>query len=504
VPPPATAALDLERELRLSAEILDTLAALVVVLDAEGRIVRFNRACQELSGYALAEAVGRRVLDLLIPPDEREAVQGVFARLRSGGPASRFENDWLTRDGERRRIAWSNRALRGSGGAVELVIGTGIDVTEERRAERELRERNERLHGIVDSAVEAILTIDEKGEIQLANRAATRVFGWSESELVGMNVRELMTPPHRERHDGYLARYLATGEARIIGIGREVTALRKDGTPFPVELSVSESHLGARRLFTGIVRDLSERRRAEEALRESQRRTRAAEELASIGNLAAGLAHEVGSPINVILGYAKMIERSTPDPETAERVRIIAEQVHRVSRLIQALLDMARPHPPQRVPVELCKVADEALAFLEQKLARLGIAVERRFEPVPALCADPEKLQQLFLNLFLNAADAMPEGGRLRVAIAPLGADEVELRVADTGVGMDAQTCQRIFEPFFSTKARGAGNGLGLAVSRGIVTDHGGHIEVESQPGRGSEFRIALPLAPPPRPAEAA
>ena len=244
-----------------------------------------------------------------------------------------------------------------------------------------------------------------------------------------------------------------------------------------------------------ILRDLSERRRVEEERREAERRARTAEELASVGTLTAGIAHDVGTPMGVILGYAEMLERSLEQPRNKERAAIIAEQVRRVRELLQTLLNLARPCQARRVPVDLERTLERSLAFFQEKLRRYGIAVERRYEAVPAVRGDPDRLQQVFLNLFVNAADAMPEGGTLDIGLEAAAEDRVAVRVRDTGVGIAPEALGRVFEAFYTTKERGMGTGLGLLVARGIVLDHGGAIHVASEPGKGTEFVVQLPIA---------
>jgi len=242
-----------------------------------------------------------------------------------------------------------------------------------------------------------------------------------------------------------------------------------------------------------LARDLGHR---DEELRLTSRRARAAEELASVATLAAGLAHEIGTPMGVIQGHAEALEPSITDERGRWRLRTIREQVDRISRIIQALLNMARPHETVREPVALEPLLETTLSFLGVKLRRRGIEVEREFEPTPSVRGDGEKLQQLFLNLILNAADAMENGGgSLRIGLHPIGDDGVEVVVADTGPGISSEALDQIFEPFFTTKPAGQGNGLGLVVAEGIVHDHGGEIVADSAEGKGTTFRIVLPVA---------
>jgi signal transduction histidine kinase len=228
------------------------------------------------------------------------------------------------------------------------------------------------------------------------------------------------------------------------------------------------------------------------ALRATAERARAAERLASIGTLVAGLAHEIGTPMGVIQGHAKLLEGAVSDESGRWRLRTIQEQIGRISRILQSLLNMARPGRPRRVPVDLAPLLDSTLAFVSEKFARREIRVSRDFAPCAAVSGDPERLQQVFLNLFLNAADAMPEGGELRVHVAPHGR-EVEVRIADSGHGIPAGDLARVFEPFYTTKAAGEGSGLGLAVAHGIVSEHYGTIAVVRSDASGTEFQLLLP-----------
>lgn len=231
------------------------------------------------------------------------------------------------------------------------------------------------------------------------------------------------------------------------------------------------------------------------ALRESRRRARAAEELASVGTLVAGLAHEIGTPMGVIQGHAELLESSATDERSRWRARAIGEQIGRISHIIQTLLNIARPREPVREPVELASVLVTTLSFLTDELRRRNIRVERKFEDVRTIEGDHEKLQQLFLNLFLNAIDAMPDGGALRVSLARGEEDSVAVSVVDTGVGLTEDEIARIFEPFYTTKEAGQGSGLGLMVARRIVHDHDGEVEVTSGVDRGTEFRISFPVS---------
>lgn len=242
-------------------------------------------------------------------------------------------------------------------------------------------------------------------------------------------------------------------------------------------------------------RDLEDRleTRSQE-LRETTDRAQAAEELASIATIVAGLAHEIGTPMGVIQGHAELLESSVNDERGKQRLQTIRDQIERITTIMRSLLNMARPGGRERQPVGVGALLERSLNFLTEKFRVRRIRVSRDLADGVSAFGDEEKLQQLFLNLFLNAADAMPEGGNLRVSLHTLGPDLLEVLVIDDGRGMPSEELQRVFEPFYTTKGAGQGTGLGLVVARGIVRDHGGTIGVTSEPGQGTEFRVVLPI----------
>lgn len=352
--------------------------------------------------------------------------------------------------------------------------------------DNDARDTAARLESIVESAVDGVLSIDEAGTIESVNQAAVDIFGYRREELIGSPVTMLMPSPYREEHDGYVERYLDTGDARIIGRGREVAGRRKDGTEFPLYLAVSEGQHRESRVFTGIVRDLSDLRIAEE-------RARSAEQLASLSLLTAGIAHDIGTPMNVILGYADMLKDSLSNEKDRRRAAIISEQVRRVTNLIETLLNIARPHEMIRAPILAADVMDHALDFFREKLRSRGVEVDRSYVGRGEIVGDKDRLEQTFLNLIVNAADAMPRGGKLTVSVETGEDDWIEIGLRDTGEGIEADMLERIFEPFHSTKARGEGTGLGLVVCRSIVLAHHGTIGVESEVGQGTRFLLRFP-----------
>ncbi len=349
----------LQKERDFITAVLDTAGALVVVLDTDGRILRFNRACEKTTGYTFQEVKEKKVWDFLLLPEETEPVKAIFQALRGGQLSNNHANYWVTKERKRRLITWSNTIMLNNQRDVEYIIGTGLDVT-----------------------------------------------------------------------------------------------------------------------------DLKQ-------MREQLRRT---ERVAELGTLASGMAHEIGTPMNVILGRAEYLMRRTVDETTKKGLEIIITQVERITRIMNQLLTFARRRPIQRRAIDLRHTIKDALDVLEDRLKRHQIHVETRFEPgVPLVHADPDQMTQVLLNLFINAVHAMPEGGTLRLELDVAG-DHVRMTVTDSGQGIPPEHLPKIFDPFFTTKDVGKGTGLGLTVVHGIVQEHGGSITVESQPGRGTTFALYLPI----------
>jgi PAS domain S-box-containing protein len=374
-----------------------------------------------------------------------------------------------------------------------------------RRVESEERAlRSERvLRSIFDTAAEAIVTIDTRGLIESVNRAAERMFGWTAEELVGRNVSLLMPAPNAEQHDDYIRRYLGTGQPRVIGIGREVVGLRKDGSTFPLDLSVGEFVADEGRKFTGILRDLTERKRLEDEFRQAQK-------MEAVGRLASGIAHDFNNLLAGVIGCSNMARKTLPaEAPAAQLIDEIKGAAERGASLSRQLLNFSRQRPSEPAPLELDSIVRTAANMLRQVLGD-QVELELDLSPTGApVFGDASKLEQVLMNLAINARDAMRAGGRLRITteelelthttrVGPLPAGSyVRLSVQDTGAGIDPAIRERIFEPFFTTKPIGEGTGLGLYTVYALVDQMGGFVDFESELGRGTVFRILLPRRDP-------
>lgn len=339
---------------------------------------------------------------------------------------------------------------------------------------------------VIETATEGIVTTSATGTIETFNAAAEKMFGWDAGEAIGQNVRILMPNPYRNEHDGYLRRYRETGERRIIGIGREVVGRHRDGSTFPIALSVGEGEVDGRTFFTAILSDLSERH-------DMQRKLTQAERLAAVGELAAGVAHEVNNPINTMINCAQLIQDGD-DPELNSRD--IIEEGQRIAEIVRDLLQFARDDQDTPQETSLQEVVQRTLRLVGENLKRHGIRLDVDVpDDLPQVLARPQQIQQVLLNLIINAKDAVqPQPGDREVTLrAGFDAEEAHMSVADNGPGLPEELGERIFEPFITTKRARGGTGLGLSISKSIVEGYGGRLEVETAPGEGTTFRFFLP-----------
>jgi PAS domain S-box-containing protein len=486
------------RDFEELAQVLDLTN--LVIHQADGAIVHWTTGCERLYGWTRQEATGRIVHDLLATryPQPREAI---LAKLREKG-SWQGELEHHCKDGSTISIASLWVAHRSDDGAVLTILQTNNDITRLKRAQGELAQREAHLRSILDTVPEAMIVIGEDGLITSFSAAAGQLFGYGEEEVLGRNVKMLMPPPYREGHDGYLERYMKTGEARIIGYGRVVTGLSKDGATFPMELAVGEARASGKRIFTGFIRDLTSRQKMEEELRQSQK-------MEAIGQLTGGLAHDFNNLLTVITGNLEMLEASLDTPAQRELLGEARDAAEDGAKLTGQLLAFGRRQPLNPNLADIGKIVADFADLLRRTL---GEAIELRMIVTgsPHLAVvDASQLQNALLNLVINARDAMERGGRLTIEIsqARLDADYAQMypevrtgryvliAVTDTGAGMSEEVRLRAFEPFFTTKAMGAGTGLGLSMVYGFVKQSGGNIQLYSEPGRGASVRIFLPSA---------
>jgi two-component system sensor kinase FixL len=465
--------------------VLNTTVDGIIVIDAKGRIEAFNRGAQNLFGYPEEEVLGRNV-SILMPSPDHEQHDTYLERYLSTGEASII--------GIGRQV--TGRRRDGTTFPVQLSVGemriggerkfTGMlhDLTKRVHLEDALGVSEARWRAIVDSAVDGIVVIDAHGRIEAFNHAAERLFGYTIDEVLGRNVDMLMPSPYHEEHDSYLSRYLATGRAKIIGRGREVQGRRKDGTTFPLHLSVGEITIQGERKFTGILHDLTSRVEMEGRLREQ-------EALARLGEMAAVIAHEVKNPLAGIRGAVQVFgSRMMREQANTQILDEIVARIDALDRMMKDLLLFARPPKPKRTPVDLVPLVRTTASLLSTDPALRDVDIEVA-GTAPPVSADADMMRVVFQNLFINSAHAMQGKGRIRVAVEPLDTT-CQIAFADGGPGIPPDVREKIFTPFFTTKSRGSG--LGLPTVKRFVEAHSGQIAIECPPAGGTTVVIRLPL----------
>ena len=495
-----------EREVLAEAQaryrdLFETVPVGLMRADRDGALLDANIALAEILGASDRHSlVGRPWRDAWA--DDREW-QRWRTKLERAGVVRGLDGRLVRVDGEIRHVLLDTRVVADADGRVCAYEGSVVDVTERRQAEDHLRASEARKGAMLEASLDAVIAIDQSGRITSFNPGAERTFGHRRDQVEGRELADVLVPADlRERHRAGLARYLATGETTILGQRIEMRALRADGQEIPVELAIDRIDLPGPPEFIGYVRDISEQRRLEESARRRQ-------QIEAIGQLAGGVAHDFNNMLTVIDGFSAILLEELTNADHRTFVDGIQEASSRAKALTRQLLAFSRRQVLRPQPVDLGLLVT-GLRELIRRAVPEDIAIRIRVSPDEAVTeVGPVQLEQVLLNLVVNARDAMPSGGEIRIETGVADLEDgngsspealpsrrryAVVAVSDTGVGMDQETLAHIFEPFFTTKEVGKGTGLGLAMAYGTVTQSGGTIAVESAVGRGTTFRIHLPL----------
>jgi PAS domain S-box-containing protein len=486
-----------EAQLRL---MIDNAPGLVAMFDRDMRYVNVSK--QWLSQYALkADVIGRSHYDVF--PEIPDTWREIHRRALAGEVLRSDEDRFVRKSGAVQWLRWEVRPWRAPSGEIAGIMIFAEDITQRKIAEEALRANEARYRAIVDSSMDSIICIDERGIVQSANPATKTILGYEADELLGANVSMIMPGYHASRHDDYIEAYLETGVGKIIGIGREVTALRKGGDLIDVELSVGEWRDDAgRRFFAGALRDIGGRKRVEEELARTRR-------LESVGRLTAGFAHDFNNLLTVLAVNLELILQSASDDRIRSLARPALEAAETGAFLNRRLLSLGRKRRPGLRPINLNDRINETFGLIQRAVGQMiSVQLELAAELWLAI-ADPAEIDSAVLNLVLNSRYAMPQGGEIRIqtrnqrieeALASSGpgaraGDYVCLAVADNGEGMSEDVLRRALEPFFTTKPEQDGAGLGLSAVDSFVKGAGGFVTIESRPGAGTMVKLSLPRA---------
>lgn len=471
----------------------------IYMLDPIGHVTIWNRGAERLKGWTEEEILGQP--SALFYPGEAVAVGKPQADIERARKEGRFEEeDWrLRKDGSEFLAAVSWTALYGEGGELRGFAKIISDITEKRSAEDRLRAHESQLTAILSTVPDAMVVIDESGKMLSFSAAAEALFGFKESEVLGRNVRMLMPSPDRERHDSYIHRYLETGEKRIIGKGRVVFGQRADGSLFPMELYIGEALRGNERIFTGFVRDLTERRMIEQQMATLQAEIIHVTRVSAMGTMASTLAHELNQPIAAVANYVEAVrdQMTSPDksewPMMREALGEAASEALRAGQIVRRLREFVSRGEVEKTIESLPDLVNEASVLGLAGSREMGIEAHFDLDPgASPVLVDKVQIQQVLINLIRNACEAMADSPIKRLTISSRAEKEgdIQVTVSDTGCGMAPGVAKQLFTAFVSTKPEGMG--LGLSICRTIVEVNGGKIWMDTHKGKGTDFHFTL------------
>ncbi|SKA09663.1 two-component system, LuxR family, sensor kinase FixL [Enhydrobacter aerosaccus] len=482
-----------------------------LLLSTDLRIVAASKAYEKALGAAPESLVGRDIRHVLREsPALGDLVASLEAAIQTGYPQRlAAETIMVTKaDGQRQALQFEViSAPVASGHAVDWILHS-IHRIESGRPDGQVMEAalqaaEARLRSILETVPDAMIIIDERGRIESLSSTAEGLFGYKLEEVAGKNVSMFMPSPHREQHDSYLERYLKTGERHIIGIGRIVVGQRRDGTTFPMHLTIGELRTGEKHYFTGFIRDLTDQQLTESRLKDLQSEVTHMSRFTALGEMASTLAHEINQPLtainNYLRGSQRLLERIEGEPAVVLRDALgkAADQALRAGQIIRRLREFVARGESERRIENLPKLIEDASTLALIGAKENGIAVSFRLDPQADLVlADRIQIQQVLVNLIRNAIDVLVESSGLRELDIETVANPdstVQISVADTGSGLAPEVAANLFQPFLTTKQKGMG--LGLSICRTIVEAHGGRIWVDSRPEGGTIFRFTLRAA---------